>query len=230
MKYGEGIVATANPVMPKIGVFDSGAGGLSVAWAIKAALPDYELLYVADKDHVPYGTKTPLEIHGYVLPILKDLVDRGCKVIVIACNTVTTTMIGTLRQEIKVSLIGMEPMVKPAAILTKSGVIAVCATPTTLASKRYGLLKVNYAKGVKVLEPDCSDWTRMIETNQIDRQHIQERIEAVCQAGADVIVLGCTHFHWVENLIKQIARGRARVLQPEQPVIEQLKRVIAQQF
>ncbi len=228
MKYGEGIVPTGKPIKPKIGVFDSGVGGISVARAIKVALPDYDVLYVADKDHVPYGTKTPREIHGYVLPILQDLVNRGCKAIVIACNTVTTTMIGTLRQEISVPLVGIEPMVKPAAALTKSGVIAVCATPTTLASKRYTLLKSTYAKGVKVLEPDCSDWAHMVETNTIDRQHIQERIEAVCRRGADVIVLGCTHYHWIEDLIKHIARGRARVMQPEQPVIEQLKRVLKQ--
>src|SRR5690606_6257793 len=125
------------------------------------------------------GTKPPREIHQYVLPILQDLVSRGCKVIVIACNTVTTTMIDTLRQELPVPLVGMEPMVKPAVQLSKSRIIAVCATPTTLASRRYASLKRTYAKGVKVLEPDCSDWSRMIETNQVDRQHVMDRIEAV---------------------------------------------------
>lgn len=228
MKYGEGIVPTSRPIKPKIGVFDSGVGGQSVTNAIQKALPEYDVIYATDKIHIPYGTKTPEQIYGYVLPILKDLVSRGCKVIVIACNTVTTTIIGTLRQEISVPLIGMEPMVKPAAEQTKSGIVAVCATPTTLASRRYAWLKDTYAPGIKVIEPDCSDWAQMIETNQVDRQNIQERIDSACQQGADVIVLGCTHYHWIEEEIKEIANGRAVVLQPEQPVIEQLKRVLAQ--
>ncbi len=225
-KYGEGVMG--GKPLPKIGVFDSGVGGLSVAKAIQAALPEYRVIYAADKRHLPYGNKPLRQIHGYVLPILKDLVDQGCQVIVIACNTVTTTMIDTLRQEVSVPLVGMEPMVKPAASLTKSGIIAVCATPNTLASARYSSLKKVFAKNLKVLEPDCSDWVPMIENNQINRDQINKRIETGCQAGADVIVLGCTHYHWIEQLIKDIVAGRATVLQPEQPVIEQLRRVLTQ--
>jgi glutamate racemase len=230
MKYGEGPVATAKkvPVKPKIGVFDSGVGGLSVVHAIEAALPDYEVVYATDKEHLPYGNKTPQQLHGYVLPILEDLVGRGCEVIVIACNTVTTNIIVTLRSEISVPLVGIEPMVKPAAQITKSRVIAVCATPATLASKRYKRLKEEYAQGIKVLEPDCSNWTAMIETNQLDHQKIHQQINKVCELGADVIVLGCTHYHWIEDVIKQIADGRAKVIQPEPAIVEQLKRVLQQ--
>ena len=226
MKYGEGTMGAATMPKPKIGVFDSGVGGLSVAKSIQQALPGHDVIHASDKLHIPYGTKTPQQIHSYVLPILRRLVDEGCKVIVIACNTVTTTIIGTLRQELEVPLIGMEPMIKPAAKLTKTGVIAVCATPTTLSSKRYDLLKKTYAKDVKVIEPDCSDWAQLIENNQININQIYERINTACQKGADVIVLGCTHYHWIEETIKKIADGRAIVLQPEQPVIDQLKRVL----
>ena len=224
MKYGEGTMGSIKPNKPKIGVFDSGVGGLSVANAIEEALPDYEVVFATDKEHVPYGTRTPEQIYGYVVPILEDLVERDCKIIVIACNTVTTNIIVTLRQNIKVPLIGIEPMVKPAAEQTKSGIIAVCATPTTLASKRYKWLKEEYAKGIKVLEPDCSDWTSMIEDNQIDHQKVYQRINEVCDQGADVIVLGCTHYHWIEDMISDIAHGRAKVIQPEAAVIDQLKR------
>lgn len=226
MKYGEGVMGSGLVAKDKIGVFDSGVGGLSVVNSIKQALPGHDVVYATDKAHLPYGTKTPEQIHAYVLPILKRLVNEGCKVIVIACNTVTTTIIGTLRQELDVPLIGMEPMVKPAAQLTKTGVIAVCATPTTLASKRYDLLKRTYAKAVKVIEPDCSDWTQMIENNQLDVKQIYERINAALQRGADVIVLGCTHYHWIEETIKSMVHGRAKILQPELPVIDQLKRVL----
>ncbi|HSX44958.1 MAG TPA: glutamate racemase [Candidatus Saccharimonadales bacterium] len=231
MKYGEGTPATAHPPKadkPKIGVFDSGVGGLSVAQAIEEALPNYEVLYATDKEHLPYGNKTPKQLHTYVVPILEELVRRGCEVIVIACNTVTTNIIATLRNEIKVPLVAIEPMVKPAAELTKSGIIAVCATPATLSSKRYQWLKDEYAKGVEVLEPDCSDWTQMIEDNQLDHQKIEDRISEVCDQGADVIVLGCTHYHWIEDLIKDIVKDRAKVIQPEPAIVAQLKRVLAQ--
>lgn len=212
----------------KIGVFDSGVGGLSVKNAIQKALPYAEVILREDKEHLPYGTKTPNEIHGYVLPLLKELVEAGCEAIVIACNTVSTNLIEPLRHEVSVPLIAMEPMVKPAATATKSGVIAVFATPATLASARYRWLKDTYAKNVKVVEPDCSDWAQMIQTNQVDHQKISERLSQALSAGADEIVLGCTHYHWIEDDIKNIVAGKAEVLQPEQPVIEQLKRVLAQ--
>ncbi len=212
--------------MFKIGVFDSGVGGESVARAIKVALPNVEVLYAEDKKNIPYGTKTPDELYKLVLPILNTLSKKGCDVIVVACNTVTTTIIERLRSTLPLPLIGMEPMVKPASELTKSKIIAVCATPTTLASARYAWLKQTYAKNVQVLEPDCKDWTVMIETNQIDIQKINKIIDDVCQAGADVIVLGCTHYHWIEDVIKQVAGKRAMVIQPEPAVINQLKRVL----
>jgi len=214
--------------MAKIGVFDSGVGGLSVVNAIHKSLPDLEIIYADDKTHVPYGNRTAQELKTFVVPILKDLEAQGCQVIVVACNTITTTLINELRKTIKVPLIGMEPMVKPAALQTKTGVIAVCATPATLNSKRYGWLKKEYAKDVFVLEPDCSDWSYMIQTNKIDQQKITDRINTVCEQNTDVIVLGCTHYHWIENLLKQIAGNRAVVLQPELPVIEELKRVLLQ--
>ena len=212
----------------KIGVFDSGVGGKSVVNAIQKVLPELEITLAEDRANLPYGNKTPEQLYELVLPILQGLVEQGCQLIVIACNTVTTNIIELLRQELNIPLIGMEPMVKPAAELTKSGIIAVCATPATLASQRYSWLKQTYAKDVKVLEPDCSDWAELIEADQADRSHVHDQIEAVCNGGADVIVLGCTHYHWIEDIINEEAAGRAKVLQPETPVIEQLKRVLGQ--
>src|SRR5690606_23026739 len=94
---------------------------------------------------------------------------------------------------------------------TKNGVIAVCATPTTLASRRYSWLKETYAKGIEVLEPDCSEWATMIENDTVDRDKVHELIDNVCGQGADVIVLGCTHYHWIEEIVKDETRGRAIV-------------------
>ena len=212
----------------KIGVFDSGVGGLHVVRAIQKELPKLEIILKEDKAHLPYGNRTVEEIHGFVKPIFQEFIDEGCQAIVVACNTVTTNLITQLREEFPVPMIGMEPAVKPAAEASKTGVIAVCATPRTLSSERYHWLKERYAKGIKVLEPDCSDWALMVEDNNVDREKIAKIINEVCGAGADVIVLGCTHYHWIESLIKELAAGRATVLQPEVPVIVQLKKVLAQ--
>lgn len=210
----------------KIGVFDSGMGGLSVANAITKALPDYEVMYREDKEHVPYGSRTPDEILGFVIPIFQKMVDDGCSVIVIACNTVTTTLIGTLRDRFLVPLVGIEPMVKPASEMTKSRVFAVCATPVTLRSDRYRQLKEQYAVGMTVLEPDCSNWARMIEHDEVDDEAVGRQIETVINQGADVIVLACTHYHWIEEKIIALAAGRAIVLQPEQAIVRRLKHVL----
>ncbi|RFC41053.1 MAG: glutamate racemase [Candidatus Nitrotoga sp. CP45] len=210
----------------KIGVFDSGVGGLSVAKAIEKALPNIEVVFANDPEHVPYGSKSPEEVLKYIVPILEDLVKQGCDVVVIACNTVTTTLIKQLRDTFTVPLIGMEPMVKVAAAQTKSGIVAMCATPATLASERYEWLKKTYADNISVIEPDCSEWSKMIEASDIDREFIAKQVNDVCEQKADVIVLGCTHYHWIEEDIRAIAAGRALVLQPEQPVIRRLVRVL----
>ena len=212
----------------KIGVFDSGVGGLSVVLAIQKAIPNLEIVLKEDKEHLPYGNRSVEEIHSFVKPIFQSFMDEGCQVIVVACNTVTTNLITQLRAEFAIPMVGMEPMVKPAAADSKSGVIAVCATPRTLSSKRYKWLKATYATNVKVLEPDCSDWAQMMENNSIDREKIAKTISEICNAGADQIVLGCTHYHWIEQLIKDQAQGMAEVLQPEQPVIKQLRAVLKQ--
>ena len=212
-----------NPV--RIGVFDSGVGGLSVVNAIKKALPDAEVIYVEDKENVPYGSKSVDELRQLVMPIFRELATR-CDVIVVACNTITTTLIKELRATLDVPLVGMEPMVKPAAEQSKTGVIAVCATPATLHSERYNWLKATYAQHTKVLEPDCSDWATMVEKEQVDRDKIKQTVESVIVDGADVIVLGCTHFHWIEDIIRADSDGRATVIQPEEPVIRQLFKVL----
>lgn len=212
----------------KIGVFDSGIGGLSVANAIQEELPEVEIVYVNDHKHVPYGDKTHDELLGFVLPILQNLIDQGCEALVIACNTATTMLRDDLRAQLNVPIVGIEPMVKPAAEQTKTGVIAVCATPGTLASDRYKWLKDTYAKDITVLEPDCSRWAYMIEHKDVDEAFIAWQIREVCEQNADVIVLGCTHYHWIETEIKSLVAGKATVVQPEQAVVAQLKRVLEQ--
>ena len=212
----------------KIGVFDSGSGGLSVTYAVRRELPELEVIYREDKENLPYGTKSPETLLKLVTPILEEMVRDGCKVIVIACNTVTTNIITELRARIKVPLVGTEPMVKPAAEQTKTGVVAVFATPATLKSKRYAYLKETYAPDVKVLEPDCSDWALMVETNSLDMQHVKNTVQSVIDGGADVLVLGCTHYHWIEKIIQNLAGDWAKVIQPEEALVRRLKTVLTE--
>ena len=221
-------VKSAMPKQRHIGVFDSGIGGLSVVRAIERDLPEHQVIFKNDSQHVPYGTRQPAEILKFITPIFKSFINDGCDTIVVACNTVSTTLITELRVQFSLPLIAMEPMVKPAAQLTTSKVIAVCATPTTLASARYADLKQQYTEHIDVIEPDCADWSSLIENNQLNRTKIAEVLEPALIAGADIIVLGCTHYHWIEKDIAELVQGRATVLQPEEAVINQLKRVLTQ--
>jgi glutamate racemase len=211
----------------KIGVFDSGIGGLSVANAVKQAMPDDEIIFKNDAEHLPYGTKTTDEILAFCLPVLESLAEDGCTVIVVACNTVSTNLIEELRKLIDIPLVATEPMVKPAAENTKTGKIIVCATPRTLASPRYDELKDKYANGIEVFEPDCSDWTQLIENDQMSEARITEAIETGLNNGADQIVLGCTHYHWIQDRIQALAKDKATVIQPEQALVRQLQRVLS---
>lgn len=206
----------------KIGVFDSGVGGLSVAKAIERAFPAHEVVYVNDVAHVPYGTKTADEIYNLASPKINELYERGCNPIVLACNTLTMTNKPRLEAAFPVQFIGLEPMIKPAALETKTGTIIVCATPATLASERYKELKSEYASQVTVIEPDCSDWASLIEANTITEARIRQAIEPGLSEGADVIVLACTHYHWIEKLITAIAGEYVTVLQPEAAVLRRL--------
>jgi glutamate racemase len=210
----------------KIGVFDSGVGAIPVIRAIKKSLPEADIIYKDDHEHLPYGTRSIEEIHGFVRPIFRQFIDEDCKVIVIACNTVTTNLIKQLRREFPVPMVGMEPAVKTAARNTKTGKIAVFATPRTLSSERYAELKQDYAGGIEVFEPDCSEWALMIENNRLEREKVAVTTNRICQAGADQIVLGCTHYHWIEDDIRRTAGDRAVVLQPTVPMIAELRRAL----
>jgi glutamate racemase len=213
--------------MRKIGVFDSGVGGKSVANALAKGLPDCEIVFKNDVVNIPYGNKSSDQVFGFVLPILQALADEGCEMIVIACNTVSTTIIDQLREKITVPLIPVEPMIKTAAETTKTKVIAVCATPATLASPRYAQLKRDYAEDLEVIEPDCSDWSYLIENKQINREHIDENILPALARSADVVVLGCTHYHWIEEEIKAIVGDEVAILQPEQTILEEVTKLLA---
>lgn len=211
----------------KLGIFDSGIGGEAVAESLGAAFPEATIITVNDREHIPYGDRTIDGITQLTDAAIQPLLEARCDIIVIACNSATAAAIETLREHYPDQLfIGLEPMVKPAAALTKSGVIAICATPATLGSTRYQNLKQKFANGTTILEPDCQGWARMIEDNDINEAHIIEVIESVCARGADVIVLACTHYHWIREVIEKTAAGRATVLDPSDAIARRVRALL----
>lgn len=211
----------------KLGVFDSGIGGKAVAEFLGREFPAAEILRVDDHTNVPYGNK-PLEtVRELTDAAIQPLLAADCDVIILACNTATAASIDFLRSNYPVQpFIGLEPMVKPASEQTKTGVIAICATPGTLASERYRGLKHRYGTGLTILEPDCSQWARMIESDELDELIIRGAIEDVIAEGADIIVLACTHYHWIRELIERTAAGRAKILDPSSAIARRVKHLL----
>lgn len=216
-----------NRSMIKIGVFDSGKGGEAVAIFLKKRFLDSEMLVVNDRKNVPYGDKTPLQIFRLTDNAIQPLLQRGCDVIILACNTATTNALDLLRKKYpNQKFIGLEPMIKPASLLTKSKIIAVCATPATLKSKNYKKLLNKYAKHIKIIEPDCSSWAAMVENNNINDREIIKTIQDACRQNADVIVLGCTHYHWIKDIVEKAAGHKVKVIEPFDAVASRVERLL----
>lgn len=211
----------------KIGVFDSGIGGRSIADRLIREYPQDEVIYVDDRKNVPYGSRSQSEVLILTDKAIQPLLSAKCDVIVLACNTATAAAIEALRLKYPdTPFVGLEPMVKTAAALTGTGVVAICATPSTLGSDRYQGLKADYAQEITVIEPDCSQWATMIEQEQLDEEQIIEIVEQVCSDGADVIVLACTHYHWIKDMILAIAGDRATVIDPSEAISDRVKQIL----
>jgi glutamate racemase len=210
----------------KIAIFDSGVGGLSFKRAITNRFPKAQVVYFEDKENIPYGDKSKEKLLELTLPIFKNIDNQHFDAILVACNTVTTNIINKLRESIKTPIVGVEPMLKPGAQLTKTKVIAVCATPATLNSERYSFLRRNYTSKLVVVEPDCSEWAYMIENNRKNELKLKEMVDELKQKKVDVLILGCTHYHWIEKELKDLSGSDIKVIQPIEPVLNQLERVI----
>ncbi len=207
----------------KLGVFDSGKGGAAMAERLQMLLPDAEIIVVDDHTHVPYGSRTNNEIFTFTAAAIQPLLNAHVDAIIIACNTATTVAIKALRERYPTQVfIGIEPMIKPAAALTRSGHIAVLATPVTLRSSRYHELKTLWAPNVIIDEPNCDTWASLIETDQAHLVPIEETVSSLIKNGADVIVLACTHYHWLKERAVVAANGHAAILEPSDTIKERI--------
>lgn len=211
-----------------IGVYDSGVGGLSVLRAIRDALPREPLLYVADSAHVPYGEKTQDFVERRACAIADYFVSRHARAMVVACNTATAAAIAMLRRRHPgLLIIGVEPAIKPAAHLTHSGVVGVFATTGTLASPKFAALAQREAPEVRILVRPCPEWVRLVEQGVVSgpaaQAAVREPVAELRQAGADVLVLGCTHFPFLREAIQAAAGSGVPLLETGAPVARRLR-------
>ena len=215
-----------------VGFFDSGLGGLCILDAFKALCPHESTIYIADSKNCPYGNKPAAEIVKLAESNTRRLLRRGCKMVVVACNTATAAAIDFLRERHpEVPFIGIEPAVKPAALRSKTGVVGVLATAGTFGGRLYNETKAKFAKDVTVIATVADEFVELVERKEISgatAEHVvRARIEPLLKAGCDKIVLGCTHFPHLKPLIEKICDGRAEVIDPSDAVARQAKRVLS---
>ncbi len=216
-----------------IGVYDSGVGGLSVWRELRRTLLGVPMVYFADQAHVPYGPRTVAEVQHLAHAATGLLIRRGARLIVVACNTATAAALDTLRVNFPdMPFVGIEPAIKPAAVATRTGVIAVVATAATLASARYSTLISRYAAHVRVIGCACPEWVLQVESMRLSgaRAHavVAAQVLPLLGAGVDVLALGCTHFPFLADQIMAIAAGAGvplKVIDPAPAVASQAKRL-----
>jgi glutamate racemase len=215
-----------DPAAP-IGLFDSGLGGLSVWREIVRQLPGESTIYFADRAHVPYGDRQPQEIRHYCEVIGGSLVQAGCKAIVVACNTASAVALHHLRECFPGTLLlGLEPAVKPAVARTHSGVVGVMATPATFQGRLYRATVGRYATSIKVVEQVCLGLADRVEAGELEGPATDQLLRGfllpMLEAGADTIVLGCTHYPFVIESIRRLVGPTVAVIDPAPAVARHL--------
>ena len=225
-----------------VGFFDSGVGGRCILEAFRRLCPAERTVYIADSAHCPYGNRPAEEIVRLSEACVKRLLARRCKMIVVACNTATAAAIDYLRATYPdVPFVGLEPAVKPAALRSRSGVVAVLATQGTFNGRLYRETSARFAKGITVLAAVADEFVTEVERlgrrkvtglRGAERARVLEivrrKIEPLMAAGADHVVLGCTHFPRLKPFIEEVVAGRAAVLDPSDAVARQARRVLSE--
>ncbi len=215
-----------------IGLLDSGIGGLSVWREVNRLLPQEHTVYYADTAYCPYGPKTQEEIIARTAHITDWLLDRQAKLIVLACNTATAAAIDYLRAQYNVPFVGMEPAVKPAALHSQSGIVGVLATRGTFKGRLYNETAERFAAHVKIIEQPGDGLVELIEAGRIDTPEmnalLHRYVDPLLEAGADHIVLGCTHYPFLVPALRKITGDRVVLLDPAPAVAQRVKSLLEQ--
>ena len=228
MSHPNASTSTVKPFMGSIGVFDSGVGGLSVLRAIHAALPHEHLVYVADSGHAPYGDQSEAHITQRTLTVGHWLAEQGVKGITIACNTATVVAAKTLREQTHLPVVAIEPAIKPAVALTRSGVVGVLATRQTVQSAAVARLVELYGADKRILLQGCPGLVEQVERADLHSAEtealLRQFITPLLEQGVDTLVLGCTHYPFLRDTIQRVAGDAVTLLDPAEAVARELVR------
>lgn len=225
--------ATPPPAPPPapIGILDSGVGGLSVWRALQAGMPGESFVYVADSGHAPYGDRPADFVLERAVAVSGFLVREGVKAIVLACNTASVVAAAPLRALHRLPIVAMEPAIKPAALATRSKTMLVLATTATIRSAAVARLHAAHGAGVHIVLQACPGLADQVERGQIRGEATRRLLEACLrpglEAGADTIVLACTHYAFLVDEIARIAGPAVAVIEPSAAIARQLARVVA---
>lgn len=213
-----------------IGIFDSGVGGLTVYQEVRRRLPRAEIVYLADRGNAPYGNRSLAEVGAIAAACTTHLLNLGASIVVVACNTASAAALHPLRAQFRgVPFVGMEPALKPAAAMTRSGVVGVLATAATFQGELFASLLDRYASGLEVITQACAGWAEMVEAGVVEgdvaTSEVNRFLSPVLDRGADTLVLGCTHYPFLQNTIAAIAGPQRPIIDPAGAVAAQVARV-----
>ena len=228
--FASGSAGTGTDAPAPVGIFDSGLGGLSVLRAVRTVLPSESLLYVADSRHAPYGERDHAYIVERTLAVGDWVVSQGAKALVVACNTATAESIAALRERLHIPVVGVEPGVKPAAAQSKTRVAGVLATQVTLKSERFRQLVERHAADCRFICQPGHGLVEAVERCDIDSpalsRLLEGYIEPMLEAGADTLVLGCTHYPFLDTAIRRIVGKRLMLIDTSVAIARQLERIL----
>lgn len=216
-----------------IGIFDSGLGGLSVLVEIRRLLPAADLVYVADRARAPYGPRSLAEVRRFAEETCELLASAGASMMVVACNAASAAALSQLRiKHPGTPIVGMEPAIKPAVGATRSLTVGVLTTAATFQGELFASVMDRFADGIAVLPRVCHGWVELVESGSLDgdaaEMLVRSHVEPVIAAGADTLVLGCTHFPFLVPLIRRAAGDDTRIIDPGPAVARQAGRVAAE--
>jgi glutamate racemase len=211
-----------------IGFFDSGVGGLSVWWAVHRRLPDCSTLYVADNAHCPYGPRPAEQVRRYSAGITRFLLAQGADLIVVACNTASAAALQWLRAHFATPFVGMEPAVKPAAQVTRTGHVGVLATQGTVEGDLFRNTSARHANGVVVHTHVGDGLVECVEAGRANapeaEQLLRHYVDPMLKAGVDCLVLGCTHYSFLIPALQRILPDTVTVVDAAEAVARQVER------
>ena len=213
-----------------IGIFDSGVGGTSIWKEIHALLPNEQTIYLADSLNAPYGPKGKERIIELSIKNTELLLQKGCKLIVVACNTATTNAIDYLRIHYDVPFIGIEPAIKPAALQSKTKTIGILATKGTLSSELFSKTSSLYASGIEVIEQNGEGIVQLIESGQLESIQmtalLKLYLKPMLDANIDYLVLGCTHYPYLIPQLIDLLPKHVRIIDSSEAVARQTKAIL----